>query len=123
MDHEVATSPGCVRASALGGSAVFNPEGERIGHVDDLVISRVEGRAVFAILAIGEVGAQFHPVPWASLTYDPSREGYVATVTNRQLERAPTFEGGREPDWNDRALSSRLTDHYSPPVAADLGTV
>jgi sporulation protein YlmC with PRC-barrel domain len=123
MDQEDFLHPGCVRASRLQGADVYSLEGGSIGQIEDVVISTVEGRAVYVILSRGgdpELGERYHPLPWDTLTFDRDRHRYVVAVSREQLERAPSFDREHEPDWNDRVLSSRLTDHYSPPPVAAL---
>ena len=38
------------------------------------------------------VGEKFHPLPWRSLTYRASPDGYVAAFTKRELQAAPSYD-------------------------------
>jgi sporulation protein YlmC with PRC-barrel domain len=95
-----------IRASTVRGTSVFNAAGEELGHIDDIVLNKRDGKATVAIMSFGGflgLGEQYHPLPWASLNYDPGRGGYVVDVTREQLEGAPAYGRDDEPDWNDRA--------------------
>lgn len=108
-----------IRATTVKGTDVYNHDGERLGAIDDVVLSKSEGRAVYAVMSFGGflgIGERYHPLPWASLTYDPARSGYVVTVSRAQLEGAPTYRPGEEPDWNDPGYAGELTRYYVPPL-------
>lgn len=108
-----------IRATKVNGTDVFNTEGEHVGHIDDIVLNKVDGKATFAIMSFGGflgIGESYHPLPWQSLTYDPTRGGYVVNVSRSQLEGAPTYQPGNEPDWNDPTYADRLRGHYGYPL-------
>lgn len=108
-----------IRASQVQGTEVFNEAGERLGQIDDIVLSRKEGRAVYAIMSFGGflgVGERFHALPWSSLLFDELIGGYVVPLTRAQLEEAPTYRPGEDPDWNDPALPDHLTPHGPAPA-------
>lgn len=108
-----------IRASTVKGTAVYDPDGEHIGQIDDIVLDKRSGRAVYAIMSFGGflgLGEQYHPLPWESLAYDPARGGYVVNVSRDKLQGAPTYRPGEEPDWNDRRYNDSLLTHYGFPV-------
>lgn len=108
-----------IRASKVQGAEVFNEAGERLGQIDDIVLSRKEGRAVYAIMSFGGflgIGERFHALPWESLLFDELIGGYVVPLTRAQLEEAPTYRPGEDPDWNDPALAGVLTPHGPAPA-------
>lgn len=119
MDDFGQTTQDHIRATTVKGTDVYNHDGEHLGHIDDVVLSKGEGRAVYAIMSFGGflgIGERYHPLPWDSLTYDTGRGGYVVTVSREQLEGAPSYPPDEEPDWNDPALSGQLTRYYVPPM-------
>ena len=108
-----------ILASMVKGTDVYNGEGEHLGHIDDIVLSKVSGHAEYAIMSFGGflgIGEKFHPLPWQSLTYDPGLGGYVVNVTREQLEAAPSYGLRDEPDWSDPEYARRLQGHYGYPV-------
>jgi sporulation protein YlmC with PRC-barrel domain len=108
-----------IRASTVKGTDVYNTEGEHLGHIDDIVIGKRDGHAEYAIMSFGGflgIGERYHPLPWDSLTYDTARAGYVVNVSREQLEGAPTYGIGDEPDWNDPDYGRRIRGYYGYPV-------
>lgn len=108
-----------IRVSKVQGTEVFNEAGERLGQIDDIVLSRREGRAVYAIMSFGGflgIGERFHALPWASLKFDELLGGYIVPLTRTQIEEAPTYRPGEDPDWNDPALQGHLTPHGPTPA-------
>jgi sporulation protein YlmC with PRC-barrel domain len=117
--HDSMVSHDQIRATTVKGTDVYNAEGEHLGHIDDIVLNKVDGRATYAIMSFGGflgLGEQYHPLPWQGLTYDPSRRGYVVNVSRSQLEGAPTYQAGDEPDWNDPTYGERLRGYYGYPL-------
>ena len=107
-----------VRASNVTGTNVYNPQGEHLGHVDDIVIGKRDGRVKYAILSIGGflgIGEEYHPLPWPELDYSQDLNGFVIDRSREQLEGAPRFTAGNEPDWMDRAYGERIHGYYGLP--------
>lgn len=107
-----------IRATTVNGTDVFSANGEHIGHIDDIVLSKTKGSAVYAVMSFGGflgIGERYHPLPWQSLSYDETRGGYVVSVTREQLEGAPSYQRGSDPDWNDPDFASRVSRHYGYP--------
>src|SRR5690606_8065090 len=62
-----------IRATTVNGTDVFDPDGTHIGHIDDIVLSKRTGNAVYAVMSFGGflgLGERYHPLPWQSLHYD-----------------------------------------------------
>jgi sporulation protein YlmC with PRC-barrel domain len=81
-----------ILSSRVVGTPVYNREGERLGHVDDLSLEKVSGRAKYAIISFGGflgLGVRLHPVPWSLLDYDVERDGFVVPFDKSALEGAP----------------------------------
>lgn len=109
-----------ILGSRVNGTPVFDRDGERIGHVDDLSIERKSGRIAYAIMSFGGflgIGEKFHPIPWSLLDYDPAQDGYVVSLDRSVLEGAPYY--GRE-DLVDlggasvRQYDQRIFEYYGP---------
>ena len=104
-----------IRASTVKGTAVYNADREHLGHIDDVVLRKADGRAAFAILSFGGflgIGEKLHPLPWQSLSYEPVLGGYVVNVTREQLEAAPSYVPTDEPDWDDPQYGESLGRYY-----------
>ena len=81
-----------ILADRVTSTPVFNPEGEHIGHIDNLSIDKVSGRVAHAILSFGGflgIGDKLHPLPWDRLEYQPEKGGYVVSLSKEELKAAP----------------------------------
>src|SRR5665647_1536853 len=67
------TTGSLIAGQKVKGTTVFNLAGEKLGTVDDIMIDKVSGRAIYAVMSFGGflgMGEKFHPLPWATLKYD-----------------------------------------------------
>lgn len=108
------TSGSLIAAEKVNGTDVYNMNGDHLGTVDDIMIDKVSGKAIYAVMSFGGflgIGEKQHPLPWSSLTYDESKGGYVVNLSKERLEQAPTLD----PDDNDFAWTpdyGRRVDKY-----------
>ena len=110
--HESSTM---ISSDKVNGTAVYSRTGEHIGTIDHLTIDKATGKVAYAVMGFGGflgMGEDHHPIPWAKLSYDTSRGGYVTDITSEQLEGAPE----RRDDWHrDRDWEARTHDYYGVP--------
>ena len=107
-----------VLASNVTGINVYNRQGDHIGSVDDIVIGKRDGKVKYAIMSFGGflgIGEEYHPMPWAELDYSKDLSGFVVNRSREQLEGAPRYAAGNEPDWADRAYGERVYGYYGVP--------
>lgn len=103
-----------ISSDKVEGTEVFGRDGQRIGAVYNFMVDKVTGRVAYAVVSFGGflgLGERFFPLPWAALTYDPARGGYVVDVDRGTLERAPSFAPGEEP-WRDPEHRRNLFGFY-----------
>lgn len=94
-DAAAETEHPLILASRVEGTPVYNTQGDRIGHVSDISLEKVSGRAIYGILSFGGflgIGTRFHPVPWSMLTYDPEQGGFVVPLDKAALDSAPHYD-------------------------------
>ena len=107
-----------IAASAIRGTAVYNTTGDRLGSVHDVMIDRISGKPEYAIMSFGGflgIGSRHHPLPWASLVYDKSRDAYVVDVDRATLEGAPSYDPEDISAWEDPTYGRQLYDYYGRP--------
>jgi len=107
-----------IEASKVQGTAVYNPHGERLGNIDDVMIDKRSGQAAYAIMSFGGLlglGADYYPIPWAKLKYDSQVGGYVVDIEPRVLQGAPAFAAGAQPRWGDQTYEEGLHRYYGAP--------
>ncbi len=107
------TSGTLIAAEKVEGTNVYNPQGEKLGTVDDIMIDKISGRAIYAVMSFGGflgMGEKQHPLPWSSLKYDERQGGYVVNLNKEMLEKAPTLDAGQDFIWT--ADYGRRVDKY-----------
>src|SRR3979490_1247129 len=88
------TSGTLIAAEKVEGTDVYNLQGEKLGTVDDIMIDKVSGKAIYALMSFGGflgIGQKYHPLPWSTLKDDGSKGGYIVTLDTRMLEKAPPY--------------------------------
>ena len=106
------TSGSLIAASKVNGTNVYNPAGEKLGSVYDVMIEKVSGRSMYAVMSFGGflgMGEKYHPLPWAALTYDERLGGYVVDLSKDLLEAAPSY--GAEFQWTSD-YGRQVDDYY-----------
>jgi len=84
-----------IAASKVVGTNVFNPAGDHIGQVEELVLDKLSDKIMFAVLGFGGflgIGEKFHAMPWSMLGYDKDKGGYVVNLNREVLEGAPVYD-------------------------------
>lgn len=103
-----------ILASKVVGTPVFAAGGEKLGHVQDVMLDKLSDRMAFAVIAVRfspGTGQQCCPLPWALLDYDPARRGYVIALTAEQFRSAPVFDLD-ELTHDDGKRARELTDMF-----------
>jgi sporulation protein YlmC with PRC-barrel domain len=110
---------GAIRATKVIGTSVYNPSGDKIGKVEDVVLDKTSNNIMFAVVGFGGflgMNEKFHPLPWSTLDYQKGRDGYVVNMTKEQLQAAPS-DGINELTRGDgnSALRDEVYDYYKAP--------
>jgi len=103
-----------ISSDKVEGTAVYSPDGDKLGSIDDLVIDKRSGLVRYAALEFGGflgIGTDRYPVPWALLKYDTSKDGYVIPLAAEQLDKAPRYAESQQPDYSDD-YGRRVYDYY-----------
>ncbi len=89
-----------IASNKVEGTAVYNPQGEKLGEVYNFMVGKRSGQVAYAIMSFGGVlgiGQKYHPLPWNTLTYDTGKNGYVVDADKERLMGAPSYPAGEEP--------------------------
>jgi uncharacterized protein YrrD len=106
-----------ISAQKVKGTTVLNLAGEKLGSVEDVMIDKVSGRAIYAVMSFGGflgMGEKHHPLPWATLKYDMQKGGYVVNLDKKQLEGAPSYDRGSEFKWTSD-YGRKVDSYYKAP--------
>ncbi len=112
-DMALMTSGNLIAANKVTGTGVYNRAGEKLGTVDDIIIDKVTGRAIYAVMSFGGfmgVGEKYHPLPWTTLKYDSDQGGYVVNLDKRTLAGAPNYDIHSDFEWTPDY--GRTVDRY-----------
>ncbi|MGY4827201.1 PRC-barrel domain-containing protein [Sphaerotilaceae bacterium SBD11-9] len=104
----------CISSNKVEGTPVYNPNGDKLGSIDDIVIDKRSGHVRYAALEFGGflgMGTDRYPLPWDMLTYDTNLDGYVVPLQKEQLEQAPHYERSAAPEYNDE-YGRKVYDYY-----------
>jgi len=104
-----------ISADKVTGTNVYNRQGEKLGSVYDVMLSKTTGQVAYAIMSFGGflgMGESYHPLPWRALTYDVRQGGYLVDIDRQRLEGAPYYAASDEPNWSDRAYGQSIDRYY-----------
>ncbi|SEQ86312.1 PRC-barrel domain-containing protein [Faunimonas pinastri] len=107
-----------IAADKVEGTAVYNREGDQIGTIRTIMLNKFNGRVAYAVMSFGGflgIGEDYRPVPWEALTYDTRLGGYVVNIDPDQLDNAPRYPAGEEPNWTDKVYNDELYRYYGIP--------
>jgi sporulation protein YlmC with PRC-barrel domain len=104
-----------IAASKVNGTSVYNPQGESLGSINDVMLNKRSGQVSYAVMSFGGflgLGEKYHPVPWKKLTYNEAYGGYVIDLDKRQLEGAPAYAASETPDWAGGTYGNTVDKYY-----------
>lgn len=103
-----------IASNKVEGTPVYGREGERLGTIYNFMVDKFSGQVQYAVMSYGGflgLGQRYFPLPWRMLIYDSREGGYHIDMTDRDLERAPSFGRHDEPRF-DRAYGRRVHSWY-----------
>jgi len=115
-DQTKITNESLIASTKVNGTTVYNRAGDKLGSVEDVMIDKVSGRAVYAIMSFGGflgMGDKHHPLPWSVLDYDKKLEGYVVDLNKDLLEKAPSYDD--EIVWSAE-YGKKVDQYYKVPT-------
>jgi len=111
------TTGSLIATTKVNGTKVYNRAGENLGTVDDIMIDKSSGRAIYAVMSFGGflgMGEKFHPLPWATLDYDAAKGGYVVNLDKKMLEGAPSYDSRSQFAWTPD-YGRKVDSYYNTP--------
>ena len=94
-----------IASDKVEGTAVYDRDGERLGHIHNFMIDKHSGEVLYAVMSFGGflgIGEHYHPLPWKVLKYDEERGGYVVGINKDALKEAPSFAADDFPAFDAR---------------------
>ena len=106
-----------IESNRVEGTPVYSTQGKHVGTIHHLIIEKVSGRVVYAVMTFGGFlgfGSHEHTIPWEKLNYDTQLGGYRTDITQEQLTGAPVSYGD-EDIWRERKREQDIHDHWKVP--------
>jgi sporulation protein YlmC with PRC-barrel domain len=104
-----------IESNRVEGTRVYDREGKHVGTIDHLVIEKVSGRVVYAVVRFGgflKFNSHLHTVPWEKLHYDTGLGGYHTDITEAELQDAPPLPHDSD---DERKRETELRRYWNVP--------
>ena len=102
-------------ASSLSSDDVYNPQGDKLGSIKDLMVDIESGNVCYAVLSFGgfqSLGEKLFAVPCSALTVDTENKRFVMNTDEERLKDAPGFDNDHWPDMADATWGRSVHAHY-----------
>jgi hypothetical protein len=113
---EMRETAALIGSDKVEGTAVYRPNGEKIGQIERVMIDKVTGKVAYAVMSFGGfmgLGEAYYTLPWSVLTYNPSLDAYELNLTEDQLRGAPRRNAeGNDPSY-DRDWEEHVHRYYN----------
>jgi hypothetical protein len=109
-----------IGSDKVEGTNVYDPDGQKIGYIERVMIDKISGKVSYAVLSFGGllgIGDDHYPLPWQTLKYDTNLGGYVTGITQDQLRGAPKYADESSWNWSDPATARSVNAYYGLPGA------
>lgn len=104
-----------ISSDRVEGTDVYNTQGEKLGHIDCVMLDKKKGNVAYAIMSFGGflgMGEDYHPLPWQSLDYHEDKDGYVVNLSKEQLQGAPTLKRNQYNRLDDDGYGRNIYSYY-----------
>jgi sporulation protein YlmC with PRC-barrel domain len=102
-------------ASTLASDDVYNPQGEKLGSIKELMMDIGSGKVCYAVLSFGgflSLGEKLFAVPWSALTVDTKNKRIVMDTNEERLKAAPGFDADHWPNMADATWEKTVHAYY-----------
>jgi sporulation protein YlmC with PRC-barrel domain len=104
------------KASALIGTSVKNPQNEKVGKVENILLDLPSGRLVAVIISSGGflgIGDELSAVPPPALRFATDRTSLQLDASREMLSNAPHFKANQWPDFAQPSYAGKVYRAYS----------
>jgi len=103
-------------SSSLTGTDVVNPQGENLGHIEDLMIDLNTGRVLYTVLSFGGIlgiGNKLFAVPFQAFTVNQDDENFILNMDKDRLKNALGFDKDNWPATDDMDFHTNVYRYYN----------
>jgi sporulation protein YlmC with PRC-barrel domain len=104
-----------VKASTIIGSNVFNPKGESLGEITEIVIDPQVGRVAYVVVTFGGflgMGEKLFAIPFTAFKFNVAESTYVLDLAPERLKEAPGFDREHWPALSDEQWHRDVSSFY-----------
>ena len=104
-----------VKATTIVGSSVFNPKGDSLGVIKEIVIDPRAGKVAYVVVAFGGflgLGQKLFAIPFSSFAYNVAEGNYILDVSPDRLKEAPGFDADHWPAMSDEKWNLEVYQFY-----------
>jgi sporulation protein YlmC with PRC-barrel domain len=86
-----------IKGSYLIGKTVINADNETLGIIEDIIISKISGLALYIVISFGGfmgLEDKFYALPWNSINYDIVKQSFQLAINPEEIKSAPSFKRG-----------------------------
>jgi len=116
LDRPVrAFTPQILKAKELLGLRVENPAGERLGKIEDIVLTPDESRIAYCVLTFGGaagIGDKLFAVPFPAFKNKSAASALILNKTQSEFKAAPGFDSRNWPNLASADLTRSLNEFY-----------
>jgi len=102
-------------ASTLSSDDVYNPKGEKLGSIKELMLDIDSGKVCYAVLSFGgflSLGEKLFAVPWNALKVDTENKRIAMDIDEERLKNAPGFDTDHWPNMADATWEKSVHTYY-----------
>lgn len=96
-------------ASSIIGDKVYDPAGEKMGAIKDIMIDVREGKIEYVVIELGGflgIGEKYFAIPYSSLKVDAKNQSFILSEDKDILKNAPGFDKDHWPKTNSHEFDS-----------------
>jgi len=108
-------APVVLSASTLSSDDIYNPEGEKLGSIKEIMLDILSGKVSYVVLSFGgilSIGEKLFAVPWNALKVDTVNKRFVFDVDEARLKAAPGFDNDHWPNMADPTWAKSIHSYY-----------
>ena len=106
-------------ASTLNGDDVYNPKGDKLGSIKEIMLDIESGKVCYAVLSFGgflSLGEKLFAVPWSALAIDAENKRFVMDTDEERLKNAPGFDTDNWPNMADPTWEKSVNAYFGTTV-------
>jgi hypothetical protein len=110
------SSHNLIGSDRIEGTAVRRSNGDKVGTIERLMIEKVSGKVVYAVMSFGGflgLGEDYYTLPWGVLTYNTTLDAYELNLTDDQLRGAPQRSSQGQDASFDRNWEEHVHRYYN----------